>query len=71
MWLQASKVSYLGIFFGVAVTIGFFFGRWLDAKLHSQPWFTIVGALIGIAAGFKELYRIARQYQKNESQEDT
>jgi F0F1-type ATP synthase assembly protein I len=69
MWLQASRVSYLGIFFGVAVSMGYFFGRWLDTRFHSQPWLTIVGSLIGIAAGFKELYRVARRYQKEQAEE--
>ena len=66
MWFAASKVSYLGIFFGVAICIGFFGGRWLDDRLHTRPWLSIVGLLVGVASGFRELYRLARRYQREQ-----
>jgi F0F1-type ATP synthase assembly protein I len=60
--LQAtSRYSYLGIFFGVAVCLGYFGGRWLDGKWHTQPWLGLAGLLIGVAAGFRELYRLSKQ----------
>lgn len=70
MWLAASKVSYIGLFFGVAIALGYFTGHWLDGKFHTEPWISFVGLLIGIAAGFKELIRIARQYQRDEKTEE-
>ena len=70
MLLAASKFGYLGIFFGVAVCIGFFFGRWLDGKFQTQPWLSFAGLLVGIAAGFRELFRIARQYQKEQQADE-
>ena len=69
MWMQFSKVSYIGFFFGVAICIGFFGGRWLDGRLHTAPWLEIVGLLIGITAGFRELIRVAKRLQKEEEQD--
>jgi F0F1-type ATP synthase assembly protein I len=65
-WLAATRFSYLGIFFGVAVLIGCLFGRWLDRKFGTNPWLMMVGALLGIASGFKELYRVATTYGREQ-----
>lgn len=62
-WVQASRFSYVGIFFGVAVFLGFLFGRWLDRKFGTDPWLMLVGVLFGIASGFKELYRLTASYR--------
>jgi F0F1-type ATP synthase assembly protein I len=61
-----SRYSYLGIFFGVAVVLGWAGGRWLDRRWHSDPWMSMVGLLIGVAAGFRELYRVSKQALKDE-----
>ena len=65
-WVQASRFSYVGIFFGVAVFLGFLFGRWLDRKFGTNPWLMIVGVLFGIASGFKELYRLTASYRTDQ-----
>ena len=70
MWVSASKLSYIGIFFGVAICIGFFGGRWLDGRLHTGPWLSVVGLLVGIAAGFRELIRIAMRVQREEMRKE-
>lgn len=63
MWLQSLRYSYIGIFFGVSVVLGFVVGNALDKRFHSGSLCTMVGVLFGIASGFKELYRLARNYQ--------
>ena len=65
-WVQASRFSYVGIFFGVAVFLGFLFGRWLDRKFGTDPWLMLVGVLFGIASGFKELYRLTASYRSEQ-----
>jgi ATP synthase protein I len=65
IWLD---VSIIGIQFPVAIALGFFFGRWLDGHLGTQPWLTIVFALFGIAAGFINLFRITAQAGRAEEQ---
>ena len=67
MLQAASKYSYLGIFMGVAICIGYFGGRWLDGRFGTKPWLSLVGLFIGIASGFRELYRLAKQGMKDET----
>ena len=65
LWRIASRYSYVGIFFGVAILIGYFGGRWIEGKWGGAPWVSIGGALVGIACGFREHFRIARQQQRS------
>jgi F0F1-type ATP synthase assembly protein I len=61
-----STYSYIGIFFGVAVVIGLLAGRWADRRWHTEPWLTLVGLLIGLAAAGRELYRLSKKALKEE-----
>jgi ATP synthase protein I len=61
-----SNYSYVGIFFGVAVCLGLFAGHWADRRWHTEPWLTLVGVLIGVAAGFRELYRLSKKALREE-----
>jgi len=58
IWLD---VSIIGIQFPVAIALGYFFGRWLDGLFGTAPWLMIIFALLGIAAGFVNLFRITAQ----------
>lgn len=60
------RYSYVGIFFGVAVCLGYFGGHWLDGRWHTGPWLGLVGLLVGVVAGFRELYRLTRQAEEEE-----
>jgi F0F1-type ATP synthase assembly protein I len=46
-----------GLEFAVAILLGVFGGQWLDRRLGTGPWLVIVGAFVGAAAGFYNLYR--------------
>jgi ATP synthase protein I len=65
IWLD---VSIVGIQFPVAIALGFFFGRWLDAQLGTHPWLTAVFSFFGIAAGFVNLFRITAQAGRAEEE---
>lgn len=44
----------------VLLTVGgYFLGYWLDGKLGTSPYLSLVGLFLGIAAGFYQLYKIA------------
>ncbi len=62
-WLN---VSIIGIQFPVAIAIGFFWGRWLDRHLGTEPWMMVVFTIFGIAAGFVNLFRITAQASRSE-----
>ncbi len=60
-WKQLLDASQVGINLVIATFIGFFIGYLIDGKFHTSPWFTIIFLLIGIAAGFRELFRYVRR----------
>lgn len=61
-WIRnAGLASTAGIVLVVATFIGFFIGRWLDAKLGTDPWLMLLLTLMGIIAGFIEVFRIVSQ----------
>jgi len=41
-----------------AVIGGYLVGRWVDSKLDSSPWGTVVLVLLGSAGGFIEVFRV-------------
>lgn len=58
-------VSSMGISVVLAIAIGVWFGLTLDRWFGTAPWFFWLFLLIGIAAGFKNVYVITRREIKN------
>ena len=58
------KFASLGIEMGVATFIGWGIGYWLDLQLGTEPWLMLVFLLCGVAAGFKGVFRAAREAQE-------
>ena len=66
-WLRkASLASSIGLVLAVSVFIGWWFGSWLDKKLGTSPWLMLVFTLLGVAAGFIEMVRIAQQLSEED-----
>jgi F0F1-type ATP synthase assembly protein I len=42
------------------ILVGFFLGSYLDGKLGSSPWLTLLLLLLGISMGFWWLYKSAK-----------
>ena len=62
--LEASTVGMnlvISTFIGLAMGYGidYIMGRWLC--WHTTPWFTVIFLFVGIIAGFKDLYMMARK----------
>ena len=57
-WVQISNYAELAIVFPAATVVGWLIGVGLDKWLHTT-WLYIVGLLLGIAAGFVQLIRVA------------
>ena len=51
---------------GLAVLVGYGAGWWLDQTFNTQPYLTIVMLLVGVAAGFNALIRVARELKRAE-----
>jgi ATP synthase protein I len=55
-------ISTAGLSMAFSITIGLFFGLYLDKRVfNTMPWFTIVFLIVGIIAGFKNLYLIYKR----------
>lgn len=61
---QLLKFSSLGIEMAVATAIGWGIGYWLDLQFGTYPWLMLVFLLLGVAAGFKGVFRAAREAQE-------
>jgi ATP synthase protein I len=67
-WVDlVSKYGTIGLEMGICVFLGVVFGAYLDKYLHTEPWLTIVFTLFGIIAGFKSLFKLARNLMREES----
>jgi len=63
--IQLAYASSIGISMALAIFGCFFLGTWLDGKLGTEPYFTIFFLLIGIAAGFRNIYVLMKRYFKD------
>lgn len=52
----------MGISMVLSTFIGLFAGIYLDKYFDTKPWLTIIFLLFGIAAGFKNIYLIAKKF---------
>ena len=56
MGRAATTSSVIGLHMVVAVFIGLGFGYLLDSFFNTTPWMTIIFLLLGIVAGFKNMF---------------
>jgi ATP synthase protein I len=62
---QLMRASMVGIQLVVATFVGFFIGRYLDKLFGTFPWLTIIFLVLGLVAGFRDLFRMARESDGN------
>lgn len=51
----------------VSPLVGFFLGSLVDRWRSTKPWFSIVGLILGFAAGGRETYRLWKRAQEEET----
>jgi ATP synthase protein I len=69
-WRLAGDALQLGASIVFAIFIGFGIGYWLDGKLGTFPWLTIIFFLLGIAAAVRNVMIEIRKQLRNEKDED-
>ena len=62
------RFSTIGLEMGFAVLIGLYVGQTLDKWLGTEPWLLLLFVLFGVAAAFRNLYRLLMELQRDESQ---
>ncbi len=49
---------------GVLAFLGWLLGQYLDRRWGTSPWLSLVGSLLGVAAGLFEVITIARRAER-------
>lgn len=53
---QLAKISIIGIEMVVSTFVGLAIGLYLDGLFETKPWLTILFLIVGIVAGFKNIF---------------
>lgn len=69
-WRSLAQLSTVGLTLAFAIAIGVGLGWWLDQRFKTNGILVIVGALIGIAAGFRELIRAVMRSAREQEEKD-
>jgi ATP synthase protein I len=64
------RVGGIGVELVVFTMVGWFGGRWLDGQLDSAPWMQWIGLFLGLAAGVKSLYVLARRESRRTTNDE-
>jgi ATP synthase protein I len=63
-YIERTSYMMVGVQFALSIFIGLAIGYWLDKKFHTFPWLTLFWFFIGLAAGFKNVYRELKKVSK-------
>ena len=69
-WSHGIELTSVGITLVIATLLGYFGGAWLDGKLGTEPALGAVGLLLGAAAGFVQLFRVAGGTERRKEDDD-
>lgn len=53
--------STIGLSMALSIALGALLGNYLDRKFGTDPWCTVVFLGLGIAAAFRNLYRLYKR----------
>jgi ATP synthase protein I len=56
-FLKITRLTSVGVGLIISIMIGYFIGYWLDKHLHTSQIFTIIFVVLGMGAGFLNLFR--------------
>ena len=69
-WKGLAELSAIGMTLVVATVVGLAGGYFLDRWLGTSPFLTIGGLLLGIVAGFVNLFRSVKAAERNLDEHD-
>jgi ATP synthase protein I len=52
--------TQMGFTIAASVLVGVLLGQYLDDKFGTEPWFLLVFSILGVGAGIKSLFNIAK-----------
>lgn len=63
---SASMLLMIPSLLVAAPLAGFFLGRYVDHRFHSDPWGVVLGIVLGFGAAGREIYAIVRRVEAEE-----
>ena len=60
------NLSSLAFAFPVSIAAGAYIGYYLDGKLGTFPWLSIIFLFVGVAAGFLNLLRAVKAFDRQD-----
>lgn len=60
----------MGIEVVLSIAAGLLGGSWLDKKLDTTPWLTVIGLGYGLAAAARAIYRALKQANREQTELD-
>ncbi|NOY39695.1 MAG: AtpZ/AtpI family protein [Nitrospirae bacterium] len=70
LWRQLMDASVIPLNLVAATFVGFAIGYGLDKLFGTSPYLTITFFILGIIAGFRELFRYARRMEREDDKKD-
>jgi F0F1-type ATP synthase assembly protein I len=67
---DTGDASTVGWMFGVCIVIGALGGAWVDQRFHVAPNGSLAGLLMGIGAGFVNLFKVVLRIKRADEEED-
>lgn len=69
-WRGVGSYGTLGLEIVLSICLGFFGGRWLDGKLGTEPWLSVLGFVFGVGAAIKAVMRAMREMAAEAAREE-
>lgn len=63
------RFSTVGLELGLSVLVGLIIGQWLDERLGTEPWLLLLFLLLGMAAGFRSVYRALKNLNEEQKRD--
>ena len=67
---RAGVLTAIPFILAIAPIIGFFMGDFLDSWLGTEPYLMIVFVVLGFIAGAREVYKLVKRANEDESPQD-
>jgi ATP synthase protein I len=64
-WREYGRYGTVGIELIVSMALGYYGGRYFDARVGGGGWLTFLGFLFGVAVGFRSIFAAARHMQRD------
>jgi ATP synthase protein I len=59
-----ARFATAGFELAASIVVGYFGGRYLDGWAQTTPYLSYAGLVLGIVAGFRNLFKLARDSQR-------